>query len=797
MAHAKHDHSHANHHHNGAAAHSCCGGKHDHDTTPAEAAFAIDPVCGMKVNPATAKHRFSYKGEEYLFCSGRCRERFEAEPEKFLKPREPEPPAPAGTIYTCPMHPEVRQVGPGSCPICGMALEPEQVSLDDGPDPELIDMTRRFWIGLALTLPVFVLEMGSHLGLMHLVPQGWSNWISLVLATPVVLWAGAPFFVRGWQSLVTRNLNMFTLIAMGTGVAYVYSVVATLAPQLFPPAFRDMHGAVAVYFEAAAVITVLVLLGQVLELRARAQTSGAIRALLGLAPKTARRVTEHGDEDIDIDAIKVGDRLRVRPGEKVPVDGVVVEGSAVIDESMVTGESMPVAKAEGERVIGGTVNQSGGLVMRAEKIGRDTMLSRIVDMVAKAQRSRAPIQRLADRVAGWFVPAVIAAAVLAFIAWTVFGPEPRLTFALVAAVTVLIIACPCALGLATPMSIMVGVGRGAHSGILIRDAQALERMEAIDTLVIDKTGTLTEGKPKVVRVIAAAGFDESDLLRIAASVEQGSEHPLAHAIIAAARERKLASAVVSNFASPSGKGATGTVESRQVALGNAVLMAELKIATAALDEAAEAARRDGATAIYVAVDGRIAGVIAIADPVKPSATSALQALRAEGLRIVMLTGDNETTARAVAKTLGIDEVEAGVLPERKSEVVQRLRGEGRTVAMAGDGVNDAPALAAADVGIAMGGGTDVAIESAGITLLTGDLMGLVRARRLSVATMRNIRQNLAFAFVYNAAGVPIAAGVLYPLFGILLSPMVGAAAMALSSVSVIGNALGLSRVKLD
>ncbi|WP_431016620.1 heavy metal translocating P-type ATPase [Bradyrhizobium pachyrhizi] len=797
MAHAKHDHSHADHHHNGAAAHSCCGGKHGHDTPPAEAAFAIDPVCGMKVNPATAKNRFSYQGEEYLFCSSRCRERFETDPEKYLKPREPEPPAPAGTIYTCPMHPEVRQVGPGSCPICGMALEPEQVSLDDGPDPELIDMTRRFWIGLALTVPVFVLEMGSHLGLMQLVPQHWSNWVSLVLATPVVLWAGAPFFVRGWQSLVTRNLNMFTLIAMGTGVAYVYSVVATLAPQLFPPAFRDMHGAVAVYFEAAAVITVLVLLGQVLELRARAQTSGAIRALLGLAPKTARRITEHGDEDIDIDAIKVGDRLRVRPGEKVPVDGVVVEGSAVIDESMVTGESMPVTKAEGQNVIGGTVNQSGGLVMRAEKIGRDTMLSRIVDMVAKAQRSRAPIQRLADRVAGWFVPAVIAAAVLAFIAWTVFGPEPRLTFALVAAVTVLIIACPCALGLATPMSIMVGVGRGAHSGILIRDAQALERMEAIDTLVIDKTGTLTEGKPKVVHVIAAEGLDESDLLRLAASVEQGSEHPLAQAIIAAARERKLASAAVSNFASPSGKGATGTVEGRQVALGNAVLMAELKIATAALDEAAEAARRDGATAIYVAVDGRVAGVIAIADPVKPSATSALQALRAEGLRIVMLTGDNETTARAVAKTLGIDEVEAGVLPERKSEVVQRLRGEGRIVAMAGDGVNDAPALAAADVGIAMGGGTDVAIESAGVTLLTGDLMGLVRARRLSVATMRNIRQNLAFAFVYNAAGVPIAAGVLYPLFGILLSPMVGAAAMALSSVSVIGNALRLARVKLD
>ena len=797
MADAKHDHSHADHHHHGAAAHSCCGGKHDHDTAPAEATFAIDPVCGMKVNLATAKHRFSYKGEEYLFCSSRCRERFEAEPDKYLKPREAEPPMPAGTIYTCPMHPEVRLVGPGSCPICGMALEPEQISLDDGPDPELIDMVRRFWIALTLTLPVFVLEMGSHLGLMHLVPQTWSNWISFVLATPVVLWAGAPFFVRGWQSVVTRNLNMFTLIAMGVGVAYLYSVVATLAPQLFPPAFRDMHGVVAVYFEAAAVITVLVLLGQVLELRARAQTSGAIRALLGLAPKTARRVTDHGDEDIDIDAIKVGDRLRVRPGEKVPVDGVVIEGSAVIDESMVTGESMPVAKAEGASVIGGTVNQSGGLVMRAEKVGRDTMLSRIVDMVAKAQRSRAPIQRLADRVAGWFVPAVIAAAALAFIAWTVFGPEPRLTFALVAAVTVLIIACPCALGLATPMAIMVGVGRGAHSGILIRDAQALERMEAIDTLVIDKTGTLTEGKPKVVRIIAAEGFDENDLLRLAASVEQGSEHPLAQAIIASARERKLASAAVSNFASPSGKGATGTVEGKQVALGNAVLMGELKIATSALDQAVEVARRDGATAIYVAVDGRVAGVIAIADPVKPSAAGALQALRAEGLRIVMLTGDNETTARAVAKTLGIDEVEAGVLPERKSEVVQRLRGEGRIVAMAGDGVNDAPALAAADVGIAMGGGTDVAIESAGITLLTGDLMGLVRARRLSVATMRNIRQNLAFAFAYNAAGVPIAAGVLYPLFGILLSPMVGAAAMALSSVSVIGNALRLSRVKLD
>jgi len=800
VAQADHDHSQgaqAHHHHHGAEAHACCGNRPGEAGKTAEAALAIDPVCGMKVDPADAKHRFSYKGQDYFFCGARCRERFEAEPEKFLQPREPEPPQPSGTIYTCPMHPEVRQVGPGSCPICGMALEPEQISLDDAPDPELLDMTRRFWIALALTLPVFAIEMGSHVGLMHWLPPNWSNWISFALATPVVLWAGAPFFVRGWQSVITRNLNMFTLIAMGVGVAYLYSVVGTLAPRLFPPAFRDMHGAVAVYFEAAAVITVLVLLGQVLELRARAQTSGAIRALLGLAPKTARRITAQGDEDVAIDAIAVGDRLRVRPGEKIPVDGVVTEGRAVVDESMVTGESMPVAKAEGDRVIGGTVNQSGGLVMRAEKVGRDTMLARIVDMVAKAQRSRAPIQRLADRVAGWFVPAVILAAVLAFAAWAMFGPEPRFSFALVAAVTVLIIACPCALGLATPMSIMVGVGRGAHSGILIRDAQALERIEAVDTLVIDKTGTLTEGKPKVVSVIPADGFDANELLHLAASVEQGSEHPLAQAILDAAKERKLALAAVSGFASPSGKGATGTVDGKQVALGNAMLMSDLKVAITALDAAAEAAREGGATAIYVAVDGRAAGVIAIADPIKPSAQAALRALRDNGLRIVMLTGDNLTTARAVAKTLGIDEIEAGVLPERKSEVVQRLRGEGRKVAMVGDGVNDAPALAAADVGIAMGGGTDVAIESAGITLLTGDLTGLVRARKLSVATMRNIRQNLLFAFLYNAAGVPIAAGVLYPVFGILLSPMVAAVAMALSSVSVIGNALRLARTRLD
>ena len=795
MAQADHSGGHMHGHDHASAAHACCGGaagNRPHDTVP-----ATDPVCGMKVNPATAKHRFAYQGQEYLFCGGRCRERFEAEPEKYLKPREAEPPAPAGTIYTCPMHPEVRQEGPGSCPICGMALEPEQVSLDDAPDPELIDMVRRFWIALALTVPVFVIEMGRHLGLMHLVPGVWSNWISLVLATPVVLWAGAPFFERGWNSLLTRNLNMFTLIALGTGVAWLYSVIGTLAPQWFPPAFRDMHGAVAVYFEAAAVITVLVLLGQTLELRARARTSGAIRALLGLAPKTARRVTSEGDEDVAIDLIAVGDLLRVRPGEKLPVDGIVTEGQSFVDESMVTGESMPLAKAAGDQVIGGTVNQGGGLVLRANRIGRDTMLARIVDMVARAQRSRAPIQRLADRVAGWFVPAVIAAALLAFAAWMLFGPEPRFTFGLVAAVTVLIIACPCALGLATPMSIMVGIGRGAHAGILIRDAEALEQFERIDTIVLDKTGTLTEGRPKVVSVIPAGGFEENELLQIAAGVERGSEHPLARAILSAAAERRLVPGEVADFASPSGKGATGTIEGRKVALGNAMLMAELNVATVDIDAAAEAARQDGATAIYIAIDGRIAGVIAIADPIKPSARAALSALRQDGLRIVMLTGDNPTTARAVGKTLGIDEIEAGVLPERKSEVVQRLRGEGRRVAMVGDGVNDAPALVAADVGVAMGGGTDVAIESAGVTLLTGDLMGLVRARRLSVATMRNIRQNLAFAFLYNAAGVPIAAGVLYPAFGILLSPMVGAAAMAVSSVSVIANALRLARTRLD
>jgi Cu+-exporting ATPase len=778
----------------GAAAHHHAGHAHAHE--PAADGRLIDPVCGMRVDPLTTKHHLDYKGQDYFFCSAGCRTKFESDPEKYLAPKAPEEKLPEGTIYTCPMHPEVRQVGPGSCPICGMALEPETVSLDDKPDPELIDMTRRFWIALALTLPVFVIDMTAHLGGIQLLPAQTSNWLSFALATPVVLWAGWPFFERGWQSVKTRNLNMFTLIAMGTGVAYIYSVVATLAPQLFPQAFRDHHGAVAVYFEAAAVITVLVLLGQVLELRARAQTSGAIRALLGLAPKTARRIAETGDEDIDIDAIAVGDLLRVRPGEKIPIDGVVTEGSSLVDESLVTGESMPVKKAEGAKVIGGTVNQSGGLVIRAERIGRDTMLARIVDLVARAQRSRAPVQRLADQVAGWFVPVVIAVALAAFAAWAVFGPEPRFTYALVAAVTVLIIACPCALGLATPMSIMVGVGRGARSGILIRDAEALERMEKVDTLVIDKTGTLTEGKPKVVAVVAAEGFERDELLRLAASVERASEHPLAFAILNAAKEEGIELHDVQNFDSPVGKGAIGTVDGRKIVIGNAVIMQQSNVAIAALEAEARMQRERGATAIYVAVDGRAAGVIAIADPIKPSAQDALRRLRDDGLHIVMLTGDNVTTAQAVAKTLGITEIEADVLPERKGDVVSRLRGEGRVVAMAGDGINDAPALAAADVGIAMGSGTDVAIESSGITLLRGDLSGLVEARLLSHATMRNIRQNLVFAFLYNAAGIPVAAGLLYPVFGILLSPMLGAAAMALSSVSVIGNALRLSRVRL-
>jgi Cu+-exporting ATPase len=769
---------------------------HHHHAAPA-AGRAIDPVCGMTVDPATAKASADYKGDTYYFCCAGCKAKFVAAPEKFLEPRAPAPVI-EGAIYTCPMHPEIRQFGPGSCPICGMALEPEIATAETAPNPELIDMTRRFWIGLVLTVPVFVLEMGGHVfNLELLIAPSLSNDIQFAFATPVVLWAGWPFFVRGYQSLLTRNLNMFTLIAMGTGVAYLYSLVAIFAPGIFPEAFRGHAGSPAVYFEAASMITVLVLMGQVLELRAREATSGAIRALLDLAPKTARRVRDDGnDEEIALDAVQVGDRLRVRPGDKVPVDGVVLEGRSSLDESMVTGESMPVTKEVGAHVIGATLNRSGSFVMRAEKIGRDTLLSQIVQMVAQAQRSRAPIQRLADQVSAWFVPMVIFVALVAFASWATFGPEPRFAFGLVAAVSVLIIACPCALGLATPMSIMVGVGRGAHAGVLIKNAEALERMEKIDTLVVDKTGTLTEGKPKVVAIVPLPGFDERQVLQLAGSVERGSEHPLAAAIVAAANERKLELAPVRGFDAPAGKGVIGVVEQQRLALGNAGFLKELNVDTATLTAEAERLRADGATAVMLAVNGQPAGVIAIADPVKETTPAALKALAADGIRVVMLTGDNRTTALAVAKRLGIAQVEAEVLPDQKSKVVEQLRRQGRVVAMAGDGVNDAPALAAAEVGIAMGTGTDVAIESAGITLLKGDLTGIVKARALSKAVMRNIRQNLFFAFIYNSAGVPIAAGILYPAFGILLSPVIAAAAMAMSSVSVVGNALRLMHTKL-
>ncbi|MFA7264071.1 MAG: heavy metal translocating P-type ATPase [Caulobacter sp.] len=769
---------------------------HHHGHDPARAGEVKDPVCGMTVDPPTANHHAMHAGQDYWFCSAGCESKFIADPDRHLNPAAAEP-APAGTIYTCPMHPQIRQEGPGSCPICGMALEPETVSLDDGPNPELADMTRRMWIALALTVPVVALDMGVHL--LGLTPP-WSGrvtaWIELLLASPVVLWAGAPFFRRGWASLVSRNLNMFTLIALGTGTAWIYSLVATAAPGLLPHTFHGHDGAAPVYFEAAAVITVLVLLGQVLELRAREQTGGAIRALLDLAPRTARRIAADGSEaEVGVDQIHLGDRLRVRPGEKIPVDGEVLEGRSHVDESMVTGESMPVLKEAGAAVVGGAINQTGGFVMRADRVGRDTLLARIVDMVAQAQRSRAPIQRLADQVSGWFVPLVIAAAVAAFIGWTIWGPEPRMANALVAAVSVLIIACPCALGLATPMSIMVGVGRGARAGVLVKNAEALERMEKVNVLVIDKTGTLTEGRPALTG-LRAIGMTEDELLRLAAGLERSSEHPLARAIVEAATARGLVPGEATDFDSPTGKGVTGVVEGRRVAIGADRYLGELGVATTDLDAAAEALRRDGATVVMVAVDGKAAGLLSITDPVKPTTHEAVAALRAEGVRLVMMTGDNRLTGEAVARGLGIDEVEADVLPERKAAVVERLRAEGFVVAMAGDGVNDAPALAAADVGIAMGTGTDVAIESAGVTLLKGDLTGIVRARRLSRATMRNIRQNLAFAFVYNAAGVPIAAGVLYPAFGLLLSPQLAAAAMALSSVSVIANALRLRMVRL-
>ncbi len=757
-----------------------------------------DPVCGMTVNPHTAKYRADYQGRTYFFCRAACKVKFQTDPKRYLEPKASAAPVPEGVIYTCPMHPEIRQASPGSCPICGMALEPEMPSATDEPNPELAYMFRRFWIGLALTLPVFAIEMGGHLfSLGHKIDPQTLNWVQFALATPVVLWCGWPFFERGWQSLKTRHLNMFTLIAMGTGVAWVYSVIATFFPGVFPAAFRTGEGSVPVYFEAAAVITVLVLLGQVLELRARAQTSGAIRALLNLAPKQAGRIEADGAErEVPLDVVAAGDRLRVRPGESVPVDGEVVEGRSTVDESMVTGESMPVSKAPGAKVIGGTMNQGGGFVMRAEKVGRETMLANIVQMVAEAQRSRAPIQRLADRVAGWFVPLVIAVAVTAFAAWAIWGPEPRFTFGLVAAVSVLIIACPCALGLATPMAIMVGVGRGAQAGVLIKNAEALERFERVDTLVVDKTGTLTEGKPRMVAFHTAPGFAEAHVLRLAASVERGSQHPLGAAIVKAAEEQGVALAGARDFEAPAGKGVSGAVDGRRVVIGNLHMMQEAGIDPGMLAAETERLREDGATAVTIAIDGHIAGVAGIADPIKATTPQALAALKADGIRVVMLTGDNAATAKAVAQKLGITEVEAEVLPEDKSKVVARLRREGRVVAMAGDGVNDAPALAAADVGIAMGTGADVAMESAGVTLLKGDLMGIVRARKLSEATIRNIRQNLLFAFIYNAAGVPVAAGVLYPVFGILLSPVIAAAAMSLSSVSVIANSLRLRNVSL-
>ena len=778
---------------------------------PADAKSSLvnDPVCGMSVDPATAKNKAEHGGATYHFCSAGCREKFVAAPMRFVgtastvadrahRARLQSQNSTSGAIYTCPMHPQIRQDHPGACPICGMALEPEVAAEATGPSAELMDMTRRFWIALVLSIPVFALEMGGHLaGLNAALPEALSNWIQLALATPVALWAGWPFFERAWASLKTRNLNMFTLIAMGVGVAWAYSVVATVAPGLFPLAFRSAHGAAAVYFEAAAVITTLVLLGQVLELRAREQTGGAIRALLDLAPKTARLVHGDGaDEEVALDAVTIGDALRVRPGEKVPLDGEIIEGQSAVDESMLTGESMPVRKAIGDRVIGGTMNASGAFVMRADKIGRDTMLGQIVQMVAQAQRSRAPIQRLADQVSGWFVPLVIVVAALAFVAWAIWGPDPRLAYGLVAAVSVLIIACPCALGLATPMSIMVGVGRGAQAGVLIRHAEALERLEKVDTLVVDKTGTLTAGKPTVVALKPAPGVSEETLLRFAASLERGSEHPLAAAIVRAAADRDLVFAKVVGFESFAGKGVAGMVDGRKAVLGNRPMMEAAHVNVGALQGAADDLRRDGATAIFAALDGKASGVIAIADPVKATTPDAVRILKEMGVRVVMLTGDNRATAEAVGRKLGVAEIEAEVLPQDKGKTVERLRKEGRVVAMAGDGVNDAPALAAADVGIAMGTGTDVAIESAGVTLLSGDLRGIVAARRLSQATMRNIRQNLLFAFIYNAAGVPIAAGVLYPAFGLTLSPIVAAAAMALSSVSVVANALRLRRFVL-
>jgi len=787
--------------HGGHTYHFCSASCRDKFAkAPEDFITAVDPVCGMSVERATAANFMRHEGKGFYFCSPGCKGKFETEPAKYLGDRPAQEPMPKGMQYTCPMHPEIVRDKPGSCPICGMALEPMGVPTgDEGPNPELVDFTRRLWVSGVLSVPLLMITMGPMLGLplREWLGERTAVWIEFALATPVVLWAAIPFFHRGWESVVNRSPNMWTLISIGVGVAYLYSVVATLFPDLFPHQFRGHGDAVPVYFEAAAVIVALVFLGQVLELRARERTGSAIRALLDLAPKTARRIAADGSEaDIPLDEVKARDRLRVRPGDSVPVDGTVLEGRTSIDESMITGEPLPVEKTEGDSVTGGTLNRNGTIVIRADHVGAETMLSRIVEMVAKAQRSRAPIQGLADRVSYYFVPAVVLVAIIAFVVWAVFGPEPSMIFAIVSAVSVLIIACPCALGLATPMSIMTATGRGAQAGVLIKDAEALERFAHVDTLIVDKTGTLTEGRPKLTNVVATEGFSERDILSLAASLERGSEHPLAEAILEGAEARGATISAATDFEAVTGKGVAGTVNGRRIALGNAAMMADLKADASSLDAKADALRSEGKTAMFVAVEGVLAGIVAVADPVKATTVEAIRALDATGLRIIMATGDNELTARAVASRLGIDEVRADMLPESKQQLIEDLRANGAKVAMAGDGVNDAPALAAADVGIAMGTGADVAVDSAGITLVKGDLNGIVRARRLSQATIRNIKQNLFFAFVYNAIGVPVAAGVLYPVFGTLLSPMIAAAAMSLSSVSVIANALRLRSIKL-